>query len=70
MFCHIKLKSPLDTTAFNPDTEYVIGNQALNGCKNFGINSSGNVPALVVSCIINVKIAMKRPASPNAVTKH
>lgn len=66
----MKLKSPLDTTALNPDTEYVIGSQALNGCKNLGINSNGNVPALVVSCIINVMMAMKRPASPNAVTKH
>ena len=69
MFCHMKSKSPLDTTAFNPDTEYVIGNQALNGCKtseSILVECSGTC----CKCIINVMMAIKRPASPNAVTKH
>ena len=68
--CHINAKSPLEITALNPSTEYVIGNQALKYCNTSGINSSGNVPALVVSCKINTTIAIKRPGSASVVTRN
>lgn len=54
---------PVEMAALNACTEYVIGNNVLKICSGAGINSSGNVPALVVNCKIRTRIATKRPAS-------
>lgn len=42
----------------------------MNGCKNFGINFSGNVLVFVVSCIINVIMVIKWFVLLNVVIKY
>lgn len=63
LFVQTNAVSPIEMAPLNAWTEYVMGSNVLKICNGAGINSSGNVPALVVNCNIRMRIATKRPAS-------